>query len=129
MLQAYAPRKQTPKQLAADCDESPTPINQPALKTSDELMEMQVLQQQSGSAPGATDNAASHSMCSFSRSGRQAHSSSSGYDSCPAALLSNQSSSNFKLVDHSPHRKCYLRGSQHFSTPAEAPVSAQQCHF
>jgi len=129
-MQACVPQT-VQKQHVAECDETP---NQAAVITSEQMMEMQVLNR-SGSSPGV-ERAASHSSHSFARAGRQTlYSSSSGYDSCPAAIAASQSTqgctmaNTAKFVDHSPHRKCYLRNSQHLSTPIDAPVSAQQCHF
>ncbi|CAB3372966.1 Hypothetical predicted protein [Cloeon dipterum] len=118
-----------------DCqrDGSPNQMKAP----SSELIEMRGVNR-AASSPGV-ECAATHSSSSYTR-GRQTHSSSSGYDSCPAGLTyssnhggthSMSTLSNTNYIDHSPHRKCFLRHSRHLSTlnDSSVPISAQQCHF
>lgn len=97
------------------------------------------------SAPGI--EAAPHSLSSgqYGRggNGRGLHSSSSGYDSCPAAMQANSAILGTALtqstctlgatttIDHSPHRRCFLRHPRLSCSPGAdlVPVSAQQCHL
>lgn len=98
------------------------------------------------SAPGI--EAAPHSLSSsqYGRGGNAArglHSSSSGYDSCPAALQIGSGVTGTALtqstctlaatttIDHSPHRRCFLRHPRLSCSPVAdfVPISAQQCHL